>query len=274
MGFLRDFVKNLNVLQRTLTDIRDGETYRVRKLADGNVWMTENLRKEFTAGEILKPATTDVKTNTTVDLATQPYNQSSDNYYGWGVASDSDLNASTVDRWLSRSTKVGSTWATETNPSRSDAPKVDHTGEDQRLGVYYNWYTATASTGNWGITADLAEATSSICPSGWQLPKHNSDAKSWLNLIKNTYSLVVTEGNGNSEAVNRLYSFPFNLPLSGFISYASGAVSQGGQGVFWESTSHYRPNARDLKINPTGGVVYTGSTDNRLFGQSVRCVSK
>ncbi|MBQ3309458.1 hypothetical protein IJG78_02145, partial [Candidatus Saccharibacteria bacterium] len=46
------------VPQHTLSDIRDGETYRIRKLADGNCWMTENLRLVFAAGDVLTPADT------------------------------------------------------------------------------------------------------------------------------------------------------------------------------------------------------------------------
>ena len=35
--------KSFNVAQRTLYDIRDNNSYTVRKLADGNCWMTTNL---------------------------------------------------------------------------------------------------------------------------------------------------------------------------------------------------------------------------------------
>ncbi len=38
------------VAQRTLYDIRDNNTYTIRKLADGNCWMTENLRLALSAG--------------------------------------------------------------------------------------------------------------------------------------------------------------------------------------------------------------------------------
>ncbi len=39
-----------NVAQRTLYDIRDSNSYVVRKLADGNCWMTENLKLVLSAG--------------------------------------------------------------------------------------------------------------------------------------------------------------------------------------------------------------------------------
>ena len=41
---------NANVPQSTLYDVRDNNDYTVRKLADGNCWMTQNLRLALTAG--------------------------------------------------------------------------------------------------------------------------------------------------------------------------------------------------------------------------------
>ena len=37
------------VAQRTLYDIRDNNSYTIRKLADGNCWMTGNLKYTLTA---------------------------------------------------------------------------------------------------------------------------------------------------------------------------------------------------------------------------------
>ena len=37
------------VAQRTLYDIRDNNSYTIRKLADGNCWMTSNLKYTLTA---------------------------------------------------------------------------------------------------------------------------------------------------------------------------------------------------------------------------------
>ena len=42
-AFLEDGSINLDVPETHLTDARDGRSYTVRKLADGNCWMTENL---------------------------------------------------------------------------------------------------------------------------------------------------------------------------------------------------------------------------------------
>ena len=48
---------------KTLTDIRDNNTYTVSKLADGKCWMTQNLR---IAGKTITPADSDVTSNYTI----------------------------------------------------------------------------------------------------------------------------------------------------------------------------------------------------------------
>ena len=50
--------------------------------------------------------------------------------------------------------------------ANTDTAKAYYSG-DTNLGSYYNWYTATAGTGDSTTVAD-AEATGSICPKGWE----------------------------------------------------------------------------------------------------------
>ena len=269
---------NFNVLQRTLTDIRDGETYRVRKLADGNVWMTENLRKEFTAGEVLKPETTDVQANTTVDLATQPYNQSSTNYYNWGSGVNGVTNQTkeSLERWLSRSTKKEGIWATETNPTDSSVNKTDMTGEDQKIGVYYNFYTASAGTGKYELTE--RPATSSICPKNWKLPNNAYGSPlSMRSLIKNTYHIIsddiAWDSDANLEALN---AFPFSIPFAGGINYVNGAI--GGQKTSTGLHSSYMTAGTNSKYVFIGWsnsrkLISAFEGDGRGAGRSIRCVA-
>ncbi len=55
------------VAQHTLSDVRDNNTYTVRKLADGNCWMSENLR--LNGGTTITPANSDVSSNFTLATA-------------------------------------------------------------------------------------------------------------------------------------------------------------------------------------------------------------
>ena len=262
--------------------------------------MTENLRLEFdgTSATGLTADDSDVASTYTASNpliigATQPYDQPKTgtidgvayDRYNWGVASESDMNQSNVDRWLSRSTKKDGVWTTETTPVQSAAASdptrhQDLTGEDQKTGVYYNWYTATAGTGNWSISTGGVTADSSICPKGWYLPRYDNDAnQSWMYLVRNVYHIISAHGDqstlpdGNPSAIATLHGFPLSLPSSGSVNYQSGATNnQGTNGDFWSAGSASQLNARRLAF--VGSVVNPDSGHRRLFGFSVRCIAK
>lgn len=72
------------VPQITLIDTRDNNSYRVRKLADGNCWMTENLRLKTAT---LTPEDSDVSSNYNLSqYSTYNNNTSYGSYYTWAVA--------------------------------------------------------------------------------------------------------------------------------------------------------------------------------------------
>ena len=279
------------VPQTTLTDTRNGEVYTVRKLADGNCWMTENLRLEFdgTSATGLTASDSDIastytSSNPLVIGATQPYNQGSSNYYNWGIGTSGTLTQANTDKWLSRSTKKNGEWATETNPIKPGASSANLTGEDQKTGVFYNWYTATAGTGNWNITTGGITASSSVCPAGWQLPRYSAvnststlaPTGSWMNLIRDTYHIIATQGDqGSGSTANaKLHAFPFSLPYFGYVDYVSGDIVNYGSGgwMFWSAGSTSQTGARGLDFY--GTYVWPEGGGNRLNGFSIRCVAK
>ena len=136
---------------KILTDVRDNIDYTVAKLADGQVWMTQNLR--FT-GTSLNSVTSNVPdsyteasplTLTYYDLQSQG-SSSSGKCYGNG---DSYANGNI---YLCK--KEG----------------VDNNGDPT---VWYNYPAATAGT----ITdANAADGIYSICPKGWRLPTAAEEA--------------------------------------------------------------------------------------------------
>ena len=64
-AFLADGSINLDVPETHLTDARDGSKYTVRKLADGNCWMTENLRLDL-GSRTLSSEDTDIPEEVTI----------------------------------------------------------------------------------------------------------------------------------------------------------------------------------------------------------------
>ena len=121
--------------EATLTDTRDGSTYTVRKLTDGNCWMTQNLRLGKT-GETyyLSAANSDLPTGVTYTLE-EP---------------------------------ATGTWSDAPNDSHVVA------SGDTSKGNYYSWPTAVAGTATYGTTG-TDDATGTICPKGWTLPSASGD---------------------------------------------------------------------------------------------------
>ena len=142
-----------NVAQRTLRDVRDTNSYTVRKLADGNCWMTQNLK---------------LVGNATVgytDLTT----------------TDSDVPAAGFR--LTASTAQDYTWCTTNSADCDNQSMVLNSGNDS-YGTYYNWYVATAGTGKYETSS--GNASNSICPRGWRLPTSGSSGE--FQALYNKYS--------------------------------------------------------------------------------------
>jgi uncharacterized protein (TIGR02145 family) len=166
--------------------------------------------------------------------------------------------------------------------------KQDLTGENQKTGVFYNWYAATAGTGTWDITTQGAEAQSSVCPAGWELPRYSnvsatdlSPSGSWLGLIRDTYHVIVNLGNqttvpdGNVNANNILHDFPFSLPYSGDVWWEMGTIeAQGGASAFWTAGAKTQTKSQTLAFGGGTNVWNSYNGDIRLNGFSVRCVAK
>ena len=272
-----NYVPETTLVDTRQTNINGTNTtvsYRVRKLADGNCWMTENLALNWTTTSY--QFTTDTSNVTATRKANVATQATSTN----GVPSTTEINAwkegatagGNWNRYLSRSNGTH----TETNPSQSGAAKTNLTGENQNQGTYYNWYTATLGTGESGSTVGV-DSTDDICPKGWYLPRY-SGSGSWMTLIRDTYHIIKTQGNqsepeGNTGANNTLHAFPFSLPYSGYVARESGAtVLQATNGGFWSAAPSSTTYSRRLSFH--GTVVWPELNDYRTYGFSVRCVAR
>ena len=278
--------------------------YTVRKLADGNCWMTENLALNYEEGREFTSADSNVQTTKTAAHATQSLDgavqtwEASQSMPGTAgtdddtcaVASPTDPDYATKlakricwwernqvgvanngaysDRWLSRSTNG----ATETSPNQSEAPTDNLTGENQKFGTYYNWYTSVLGTVTGSDNAKIA--TEDVCPKGWKLPAY-TDNGSWLYLIRDIYGIIVNDGGNQTD--NRgnltLHAFPFSVPYSGYASRSTGTFGdQGRYGVFWSAGAASDIAARYLSFS---GVLLNPSYDSyKTSGFSVRCLAK
>ena len=163
------FAQKPNVAQRTLYDYRgrDGtgtadspatgsnmQSYVVRKLADGNCWMAENLQLKLVSGKSIKVGAfaggeADWTPNWT-NGSTNPYNYAITQNYRENIAV-TDYRSISHNNW------------------------------------YYTWHAAVAAS---SATQTSYTPTQSICPKGWRLPNGSNNAtKSFYNLITTKYGL-------------------------------------------------------------------------------------
>ena len=274
---------------KQLIDWRDGKTYWVAKLADGNCWMTQNLELDL-GGRTLTPQDSDVSSNWdhdavggnaytsaqdggTVNTIVQSWNLGK---YVWKTPNSTDACSS--DTNLSKSSCASywqdvSSWTPMTE-YRTDGVSYDantQTYDAHYLaGNYYSYVAATAGSGT-SVTTRGDKAPDSICPKGFELPTSystfNSTPGSFYNLL-NQYGLTSSPISGD----NNIVKTPLFFVRSGYVSPLDEYLYYAGRGGYHLSSvatsSSYAYNLSFV----SNSVIPSGST-NRYIGLSVRCVA-
>jgi len=256
--------------QRTLIDKRDNHPYYIKKLADGNCWMDQNLDLDLGT-----PSTTANSTNTTMTLTneltdlntktswTPPYNTQLSTGTAWAQNSSDGAKSFTFNDNGTVSVKTGGTDGRYWNGASSFATTGD---ARNHFGNYYNWPAATAGSGTASITTDGQNVGDSICPKGWQLPQ-NSGTKSFNNLIRTVYGISAT----NTDA--SVIAEPLHFIRSGDYYWNGGTLdSQGTGGLFWSATAKSDTYAYNLAFYSGDLVPQDGGSKG--FGFTVRCVAR
>ncbi|MBO4276492.1 hypothetical protein J5868_02225 [Candidatus Saccharibacteria bacterium] len=274
-----------------LRDSRDGKPYCVGKLADGNLWMLDNLALDIVETDIntLKGNTNASDTtleylkgthvrgdgnittgDTNYPTATVGYADSNDYYSIPKIAISGDCgNAYCVNdpesgKWTSDST----TQAT-INGTTSVA--------QGKIGIYYNYCAASAGSYCYGSgtdytgspssdpnTSSLRDVTEDICPSGWRLPTSDTNYTPYGE-FKTLYGLY----RGCTPSQEAAFQTALSTPLSG--SFISGkAYNQGISGGFWSSTWNNTNSMRNLSVGSSYAYPSYGGSSN--YGFSVRCI--
>ena len=252
-------------------DIRDGKQYWVTRLADGNIWMTQNLDFDISANTTFNSNTTDL--NVLYDAFTNSYREYQDGYTSngntiyWTPASTADtisFAGSTVTGWVNNNTVPYS------------ASKTDNTetGHDS-LGNWYNWTAAIASNDSSSLTQDTISNISnnpknSICPKGWRLPTISNQSETESGST-NEFARLNYLYNGNKTDTDAgLISQPVYFRKAGNIwstSYAN--LNTGSHN--WSST--YYNSTKAYEFYSSSSEVGKQNWD-RLLGFSVRCVAR
>lgn len=271
---------------KQLVDTRDGKSYWVTKLADGNCWMTQNLDFDIPA-DGLTSADSDVastwnSSSAYPPTATSTTISSNSSYTGtlsWDlgmyVKSDPDGYSKYCDN-VANLTNSSCTSAGWTNVS-SMAPMSDGTSNvaisgntynaHYLVGNLYQWNAATAGTGG---TISSTEATDSICPKGWHLPTssstYNSTSGSFYYLL-NQYGLANTTSAGNYDITQS----PLYFNPSGHVNSGS-LMSAGSSGEYWSSIACYDTSGVCV-FDFSSGHVDPSYLITRDYGFSVRCLA-
>ncbi len=251
------------VPSKTLTDTRGG-SYVVRKYADGNCWMAQNLNLSLSTSTTLTNADTDLnsKASWTPGTATSVYPTVPAN--------------STDPTSLSRGDKYCRGTASGGNQTCDNTPTGDMTNH---VGILYNWYAATAMSGTAGMASqdstETTDAEDSICPKGWQLPTGGTSNKTNRNNLEYSFNnLLTTTYSVESSAAGsvKMRSTPLSFILSGY--YNSGSlVREGSFGFYWSSSAYTSSSsAYDMYFNTS--YVYPQDYNNKYYGFSVRCVAR
>ena len=235
----------------TLKDKRDNNTYTIAKLKDGKCWMTQNLRLKLDTSTPLKPTDSDVSSNWTPTRSTD-----------------------------TASCQSGTRWDQDSEGAKTVRSCYQSESTYNTNGVYYTHTAATAGTAaNMNKNGD--EATGSICPKGWRLPKPGTIAKSinndFYNMAQHYIGSMSWYGSSESgywqNGTNNLLSSPQNFVYSGWRWYeANGVEYVGSYGLWWSST--VRSSNRAYSLYVYSGHVNPMDYYYRRNGFAVRCIAR
>ena len=276
-----DYTNSPNGTVLALRDERDDNIYTIAKLADGNWWMTENLKLQLAAyGQTADNKTivgaksiTDGTVNEITPLNTNnPKNiflNASDFAEDWKrIGNITSYNQNEVEQ-----INVGLGNINRDNEASYDNTSTNMWGEHQdkswySYGVMYNWFTATAGNGLWeGVTNTNVEG--SICPLGWRLPSGNTggdvaNLKTFTNSFTSYPINIIKSGLFETGPTNSSHSYSVS-------DYYPASYDRGINSYYWTSTfSNSGVNTKSSAYTMTSSGT---SSASKVVGAAIRCVA-
>ena len=264
-------------------DNRDNKEYYVARLADGNIWMTQNLDLELSTSTALTPANTNITTNWTLTNSTISFTGTT--VSGWEDNNNVPYSADPGELYVYSS---GTTSDDEQYTSLADCQAAHpDCNSHNHVGSYYNWSAAVANNDTSSMTEQFSDAEDSICPAGWKLP--NGPQKNSDLFENNEFDALITSQDGiagerpdycggpcpfynyQDGGFNKIRTVPLWLARSG--SFGSGSLyDTGNYGSYWSSTVYGSNSAYRLYFS--SGSVGPALDSYRDNGYSVRCVAE
>lgn len=244
----------------SLTDERNGQTYRIKKMQDNKCWMVDNMKY---LGEGITISNVDGTSGIVYDVENM-YNTVDGNYPFNNLASD------VIDKAFYNNPMVVSY-------CYGDSIQSSYT----KCGYLYNWYAATAGTGTYATSTNGTNVSGSICPTGWRLPSAMSDGSTatgdGASFTAADFAVLNASMNAGSLTTGSISSYPAGWQFTGeWYGIFSGEMyggldEQGSDGYYWSSTAGSAKYASYLHF--TKDSVGAGNVGiDKFFGKAVRCV--
>jgi uncharacterized protein (TIGR02145 family) len=232
------------------TDTRNGQDYCIGRLADGNVWMLNNLKL--------------ANYNATVD--------------------DTDLNSGavatngfaipamyTVGNYSSDSPVAYGPLTSNVTYNNEDYNVTD-LASDHFGGYLYNWPAVTAGESRASMPAGSGNAPNSICPANWRLPTGGIDGE-FAQLD------IAMEGTGTTQLGLTNTTHKWRLPNGPFRGVFAGVwlgsfYSQGVIAYLWSASTDPTNTSSASRLRFDSDSVYPVDSDLRSGGSAVRCLLK
>ena len=243
--------------QYSLKDSRDQKAYYIAKLADGNIWMTQNLDLDLNSSTTYTPSNTDIPANWTPSTSTYAKGVTTWNYSTTSPESYDPGN-------LCWNGVLDENW--ETTLDNGTTACIDGSNMNYSIGNYYNWTAAVAMNDSSSYTTQNQDVNQSICPAGWMLPKSGTTQTGSGSFLYLKNQLSLTSGtSGNIQ----------NTPV--FFTYGGdwGGESWdvGSYGYYWSSVVSNESTSYSLYFD-VNGYLDPQYEIYRDYGYSVRCVAR
>lgn len=247
----------------TLVDIRDSQTYTVSKLADGNCWMTQNLDLNLSTDTTFTPADTNILENWTPSAGTVTAVESWEDTYtsprSYDPGEEYVVTSGTTD-----ADSVYSSLAECTGDGHSEAECTRY-----YAGNLYNWTAAIASNDSSAYDTQGEVSPTSICPTGWTLPRLLQNEVGKM-LYAQGVTTAVSPAEYTADGFNMVRTEPLYWVRAGYIANHARS-NKGTSGNYWLDTAYSGIGAFYTNFGNTH--IYSGINSNRNVGRAVRCVA-
>ena len=255
-------------------DERDGKMYWVTRLADGHIWMTQNLDFDIEANTTLSSQTTDL--NVAYDSSTGQYAEYNDGYTeSNGViyyapassATTIDFTGTNVPGWQNSDTAPYTA-------NKTDSTETGHTS----LGNWYNWTAAIASNDSSSLTQNTLSDISknpknSICPKGWRLPTISNQSGALPGSTNEFARLNYLYNDGRTSGAGsgvKLIEAPLWFMQSGYV--IPPFADYNSRSLQWSSTIIGGDSAEGLIVSYNS--IDLANSVRRKYGLSARCIAR